>query len=315
MYAPFLNYYFLLFLVTYDTCNIPDGARLSPGEQKFILQTPARGADIILLVDESGSMNNEYQWLSTMVKDLDNMLKKVNIGIAVPNLFSVVGFGSSYLNNRASRVLEYNGEILVPASNVSELIKSLFISGRSEDGYAAVKNALDVIPFRNGNAKQLILISDESREPIQSGLNQSYLLSLFESEDVIFNVAVSQSFQNNAGQRAFGIDSSNRTFVYSPFDVLNVYSSGKSVKDSAHCSTDLDYTQLALLSGGAAWDLNILRSGGDVARLFTDAFVLVKAREIYRQISQCINCSCDEFKGTQCVDVPLNKCNLTGGKY
>uniref|UniRef100_A0A1X7UV50 Uncharacterized protein n=1 Tax=Amphimedon queenslandica TaxID=400682 RepID=A0A1X7UV50_AMPQE len=299
--------------VTYDTCNIPDGARLSPGEQKLILHTPASGADIILLVDESGSMNDEYQWIGAMVKDLDSMLKKLNIGVAVPNLFSVVGFGSSYLNNRASRVLEYNEKILVPASNVSELIKMLFISGRSEDGYAALKHALDVIPFRSGNAKQFILISDESREPIQLALNQSYLLSLFESEDVILNVAVSQSFQNNAGQRAFGIDSSNRTFAYSPFNVLNVYSNGKSVKDSAHCSTDLDYTELALLSGGAAWDLNILRSGGDIARHFTDAFVLVKAREIYHQISRCINCSCDEFKGTECVDVPLNKCNLSGG--
>lgn len=312
----FVHYYFYYFnLVTYDTCNIPDGARLSPGEQKLILHTPAGGADIVLLVDESGSMNDEYQWIGTMVKDLDIMLKKVDIGVTVPNMFSVVGFGSSYLNNRASRVLEYNGDILVPASNVSELIKMLFISGKSEDGYAAVKHALDVIPFRSGNAKQLILISDESRDPIQLGLNQSYLLSLFQSEDVILNVAVSQSFQNNAGQRAFGIDSSNRTFVYSPFNVLNVYSNGKSVKDSAHCSTDLDYTQLALLSGGAAWDLSILRSGGDVSRHFTDAFVLVKASEIYHQISRCINCSCDEFKGTECVDVPLNKCNLTGGKY
>ena len=45
-------------------------------------------------------------------------------------------------------------------------------------------------------------------------------------------------------------------------------------------TTTSDYVQLALGTGGAAWDLNQLRAGGLTAQSFTEAFVDVKVGEI-----------------------------------
>ena len=45
-------------------------------------------------------------------------------------------------------------------------------------------------------------------------------------------------------------------------------------------ATETTYVQLALSSGGAAWDLNILRNGGNDAASFTSAFVDIKIQEI-----------------------------------
>ena len=300
-------------IVVYDTCDFPDGSLVSVGEHKLLIHSSTNGADVILLVDESGSMNNEYQWIPEMAINLDNLLKENNIGITSANLFSVVGFGSTYFNNRASRILQYNGEVLVTSSLVKELTKNLFIGGKMEDGYAAVQHALDDIPFRGG-AKQFILISDENRDALQPSLNQSHVLSLLMNENAVLNVAVSQSFQNHLGQRALGIDNANRSFVYNPFDTLSIYANGKPVENSGHGTTEFDYTYLAFATGGAAWDLNLLRNGGEITKIFTNLFVLVKANEIYRQNAQCLNCSCHEFHGTQCVTLTLDKCNFTGGK-
>jgi hypothetical protein len=43
---------------------------------------------------------------------------------------------------------------------------------------------------------------------------------------------------------------------------------------------------LALQTGGAAWDLNQLRLGGNTAVSFTAAFVDIKVQEIQQQIPE-----------------------------
>jgi len=49
-------------------------------------------------------------------------------------------------------------------------------------------------------------------------------------------------------------------------------------------STTADYADLALATGGAVWDLNILRSGGDDAASFASAFLDIKVQEVTDQI-------------------------------
>jgi hypothetical protein len=43
-------------------------------------------------------------------------------------------------------------------------------------------------------------------------------------------------------------------------------------------STGTDYVDLALNSGGSAWDLNQLRGGGDTATSFFNAFADIKVQ-------------------------------------
>ncbi|HEX4975550.1 MAG TPA: PEP-CTERM sorting domain-containing protein, partial [Pseudomonadales bacterium] len=49
-------------------------------------------------------------------------------------------------------------------------------------------------------------------------------------------------------------------------------------------TTIADYVNLALATGGAAWDLNQLRAGGKTAVSFTNAFVDLKVIEIQKQV-------------------------------
>ena len=86
-------------------------------------------------------------------------------------------------------------------------------------------------------------------------------------------------------------------------DFRIVRGTGVPVPRSAHGSTHTSYTELAFNTGGAAWDLNRLRVGGDTARSFTKAFVWLKEREISQQL--CTRCRCE---GTGAVAVCMPGC-------
>ena len=272
----------------------------------------------MLIVDESGSMDMEHQWIGNMTKMLDAMLKNLKIGVQDPNLFGVLGFGSSYEGGELSRILTHNGNRFVNSSDITYLTDQLVIAGQHEDGYAAIQYAFEQYQFRNG-AKQFILISDEERDIRHSSINKDTILTLFKNQNTVLNAAISQSFQSGKGLRAFGIDDLNNTYIYDPLsaNLFHVGTQGAPVKDSAYGTTYSDYTDLAFASGGAAWDLNLLRQGGDVATGFTKAFVLVKANEIFRQVSDCLNCSCSD-NGLRCSILSLTEdtpeCNLTKGQ-
>ena len=73
--------------------------------------------------------------------------------------------------------------------------------------------------------------------------------------------------------RAFGIDAEGTAYVYDPSsDVLfrNVDNLGVPVKDSAHGSTNMDYTQLALQVNGGSWDISLLSQGTILAEGLLD---------------------------------------------
>ena len=295
-------------------CTLPGGSKIVYGEHRILLE-PA--ADIVLLVDESGSMSSEHQWIVRMVSSLDKMLKDLNIGNGeLANKFGIVGFGSCV----SPRVLlSPNGDKFVESSDIQSLTNQLEVVGNVEDGYAAIKRALDEYSFRNG-ARQFILISDEERDIAKDSdpsLNRSFLLDQLKNHGVILNAVISQSFESKYDVRALGIDHTNKSYIFDPLSGSNVFfsSTGRTVDDSAYMTTNYDYTQLALQSGGAAWDLNLLRQGGNVSDAFTEAFVEVKVEEIVNQI-KCENCSCNENGVAICVPITsgTTECNVTKGK-
>ena len=51
-------------------------------------------ADIVFVVDESGSMVMEHTWLRSEIVRLDQQLRLKGVGVGDrPNLFALVGFG------------------------------------------------------------------------------------------------------------------------------------------------------------------------------------------------------------------------------
>lgn len=239
------------------------------GEMRRILAPQSnnlsRAADIVLLVDESGSMVEEHAWISMMTQFLDQGLRDVDIGVEPRNKFGVVGFGDDCNEgNVFGRVLlSSTQEIFTTADNVSDFTENLNVGGRKEDGYSAISVALESYPFRNV-ARQFILISDEDRDILAENLTRAGVRSLLEDAGILLNAVINEEFQGAIDARALGVDGTGNAYVYDPsirnsFRVLE--GSGTSVPDSAYGTTSTDYSQLALDLGGAAWDLNQLRQG------------------------------------------------------
>ncbi len=250
-------------------CILGDGTVLFLNEVRVVLAVPpsniSRAADVILVVDESGSMVTEHQWIAGMTQDLDEALRAVNIGVEPRNLFGVVGFGADCLgeNFTVGRVITNSAdEVLSFGSMVNEFTSVLGTSGRMEDGYSGIRTALGGYEFRNG-AKQFILITDEDRDPVDRNLTRESIQELLEKAGVVLNAAISEEFEGE-GLRALGIDGARNAYVYDPsasalFSIVR--GAGMPIQDSSHGSTSTDYTQLALELGGAAWDLSRLREG------------------------------------------------------
>ena len=71
-----------------------------------------------------------------------------------------------------------------------------------------------------------------------------------------------------------------------------------------YSSTKAQYTDLALQLGGGAWDINILRQGGNPAASFTSGMVDFKSEEILEQLTGCRQCSCSGSGQKSCVVAP-----------
>ena len=224
----------------------------------------SRAADIILLIDESGSMVEEHAWLSAMTPLLDQALKEVDVGVDIENRFGVVGFGDDCNEgNVFGRVLlSSSQDQFAPAENITDFTGRLNVGGRMEDGYSAIAIALDTYSFRDV-AKQFILITDEDRDVIEQNLTRDSVRAQLEDAGVMLNAVINEEFQGE-DLRALGIDGNGNAYVYDPsirtsFRVLE--GSGAPIEDTAFGSTNIDYTQLALELSGAAWDLTQLRQG------------------------------------------------------
>jgi hypothetical protein len=93
------------------------------------------------------------------------------------------------------------------------------------------------------------------------------------------NAVVNNGF--NCSGAALGIDSANAAYKADGSGGFTTCSPG--AIGSGFGTTNADYIQLALASGGAAWDLNQLRAGGLTAESFTNSFVEIKVQEIVQQ--------------------------------
>lgn len=243
----------------------------------------ATTADIVFLVDESGSMSGEHAWINSMVTNLDSAL--ITAGVT-GNQFALVGFGNGIGGNTGASNLGRNFFVGGGASTWGTALQlqaktgSLATSGSFEDGYSAI-NFANAFSFRANAAVNYILITDEDRDNGNNSLTYANILASLTGKNALLNAVVNNSFRDSAGSSALGIDSKNKWYKA---DGSGGYTSGiGGIIGTGSGTTKTDYVDLALASGGAAWDLNILRSGGNNAASFTKAFVDIKVQEIVVQ--------------------------------
>lgn len=239
-------------------------------------------ADVVAIVDESGSMSGEHAWLGGMITSLDTQLNSHGL---TSNQFGLVGFGASGSGGHAIGGHSHlvGGSQFGTSAQFATAASGLVISGSQEDGYSGIDTA-NGYSFRAGSARNYILVTDEDRDVFNGALSYSGILSSLTSTNTLLNAVVNASFRCGDNSTALGMTSDGTGYKADGAGGYTTCSGATAFSGSG--TTIADYVNLALASGGAAWDLNQLRAGGNTATSFTNAFVDIKVTEITQQVPE-----------------------------
>lgn len=258
-------------------------------------QASQAAADIVFVVDESGSMAMEHEWIREEAGILDRLLKNRGVGAGErENLYALIGFG----RNDPTAIL---GTTLTDLASPSDFVAAslnLQLTGGFEDGYSAIEHALDSIVPRPDTARLLVLVTDEDRGVLKPELSRDSIRDRLRQAGYVLNVVVNQAYQTTSFENttfALGV-SSEATYLFDPtasnlftMSTTNDFIPSDEIRFG---STYEDYVELALEVGGAAWDLNQLRERGLLARAFTNAFSEAKVEEVMTVFNYCFGCLC-----------------------
>ena len=265
-------------------------------EQRF-KENGEWAADVVLVVDESNSMEGEHRWTFGMCERLETALLRKRIGVSKPNLFALVGYGKAeyslpygYL---AHTFTSYDARTLVPFFEFISTLVQLHadVYGSVEDGYQAMDHALKNIPFRTTQnvARIMILISDEDRDVTPEGflITRALMQNQLWMNHTTLHVVVDNTFTAN-GKEALGVDSEGHAFLQVDFEQF-IAANGAEI-GPGYEGTLYYYTSLALALNGTAWDINILRKGGATSEVFSKAVTSVLASETHLLGTECQQC-------------------------
>jgi hypothetical protein len=232
--------------------------------------------DLMFIVDESGSMSGEHEWIGNMVTCLDSQL--ISAG-QTNNMYALVGFAAGSSDGGPDpRRHSVGGGAWGTAEELSTATAELVTSGAWEDGWDAINFGLKGYYFHSDALVNMILVTDEDRDSLNPGLTYDKMLAELNDGSVMLNVVVDCGFEDGQGVSALGVDAYGNAYVADGSGGYTLSNGGVVV--SPYYNTDTCYVDLAWATGGAAWDLNQLRDSGMVAESFTKAFVDVKVSEI-----------------------------------
>lgn len=242
------------------------------------LPTWATTVDVIVAIDESGSMSGEHAWIGPMITSLDAKLT----ALGYTGRYGLVGFaGMQVAHPDTGHQHNVGGGQMGTAAQFSAATSSLVAYGGTEDGYDATHFALGYT-MDPGAAVNVILITDEERDVVTASLNYTNVLAELNAQKALLNVVVDSRYRDSLSRTALGVDSDGNAYIA---DGLGGYTKGTGgVAYNGYYTTIPDYVNMALATGAAAWDIQQLRLGGATADSFTQAFVDIKVHEIEQQI-------------------------------
>jgi len=239
----------------------------------------ATTADVVVIMDESGSMSGEQSWMAGTIGLLDTGLLANGLS---GNRYGLVGFGASSGTAGADLVRSFTvgtGQFGT-AAEFATASGGLVINGGTEDGYRGMDLA-STYSFRGAAARNYILVTDEDRDNTLGSLTFASMLSSLTGTNTLLNAVVNATFRCGDNSVALGMTANGTGYKANGSGGFTTCAGATNTGGAGN--TELDYVDLALASGGAAWDLNILRGGGLNAESFTNAFIDVKVQEIITQ--------------------------------
>ncbi len=163
-------------------------------------------ADLVFVVDQSGSMYNEFKWISDSLTEIDSTIRDKGITAN----YGIAGFEYT-TGSQSTQYGDRNAWADLP-SDISDIISEAEwaannLYGYAERGYHAVDWATDNFAWTGGDyAKVMIMITDEDADYGDTysygGLTgQSALNQKMEDEDILLNV-ITYSYLNSVWDEA-----------------------------------------------------------------------------------------------------------------
>ncbi|MCK4553775.1 metallophosphoesterase [Candidatus Parcubacteria bacterium] len=190
-----------------------------------------RLADIIFLMDNSGSMYEEQEAVRDNVIAFVNDLSASGVDFAL----GLLRFGA--IQNRGDPIIEDNGNLTADAEYFKNNVWARnVINGWYEPGWDALYQAATIFNFRPGAQKVFILITDETVTNCnnQGNYSQSQVISLLQTNSIttFALINLSQPYQSPDYAIAdYGViaEQTNGQYfdIYSPFDQILDYISAQ----------------------------------------------------------------------------------------
>ncbi len=234
----------------------------------------ASGAvDVIIVVDESGSMAGEQAFLADFIPDLEAGLAAAGVGTnpgSGPNQYGLVGFGSATVDARSLLV---GGAAFGTAADFAVAAGSLLVNGGTEDGYDGIDLALDggIYALRPQATTLIILVSDEDRDNTDITLTFGSVLADLNTNDAILHAILSVDLRDSGNNPALALSFDGTSFVADGVGGF-VSGAGGTILSGAGSTID-DYVNLSFATQGIVSDLDQLRLGGDTATSFSNALL------------------------------------------
>lgn len=233
---------------------------------------PSAFADVIVVMDESGSMFTSQQFSIGLISDIDNALIRAGVGTSVAgaNRYGLVGYGDS--NELARSVpLGPNGELFGTAAQYGVAANTLTVNGAIEDGYEGIDEALTNYQFRPGAEKFIILVTDEDRDIVTPSLNFNNILARLQAEGVNLQGILGTFIVDQNNSEALAIDSTNT--VYLEDGAGGFTTSPNGLIQFSTGTTLTDYVDLVFATGGIVGDISQIAQGGLTAQSFGNALI------------------------------------------
>jgi uncharacterized protein with beta-barrel porin domain len=249
-----------------------------------MLAQAASTLDLAVVIDESGSMAGEHNYIGSYVGNLDNLLNDQGVSL---NQYGLVGFGggsnTSVAANEAGREVgsalyrhfflsRSPDEVWGGAGDFNQETKTLVVNGALEDGYRAIDYTFRNFNFRETAGSAIMLISDEDRDSdsvnLPGGISQidkAHIEQQLKSNSTVVHAVVQQSFIDPEGKSRTVIavagddPATGYSYVEDTRGVITKVE-GYQFKNNSFNTTQTDYAELALASGGTVMDINTLRT-------------------------------------------------------
>ena len=273
--------------------------------------------DMVFAVAETETMNEAHIAIKDVAIRLPSNLAAINFGqenSLCPNTYCLMGFGADNQRSDDSCYsypfpIPPDQKLCAPSSQLAPLIVGLNLtaSGEEADGYSSIYTALQTYRdnFQTQSCHHITLITDSERYDCGSytgdnisvpQLNRELLQNELQLANIVINVIVNATFQDQHGNEAIGIfreiDGSVVAVVLnSQSEPGYVLVPGGAVKQ-ASLGVENDYINLALALDGSAWNIKKM---GEQTDVFTRAFVkavVIKSSESCGQTKACVECKC-----------------------